>query len=90
MDILMDLGWFQVHMSLQEVGYITLFFLMRQLREKDEISEVLFSLFTIVVDQELSGALLLWWLLKLGFNMSLHFITVSKCSIFLQKVSTEM
>ena len=59
-----------------------LFFLMRQLREKEEISEVLFSLFAIVVDQELSGALLLWWLLKLGFNMSLHLITVSKCSIF--------
>jgi hypothetical protein len=37
---------------------------MRQLREKEEISEVLFSLFAIVVDQELSGALLLWWLLK--------------------------
>ena len=92
MDILVDLGWVQVHefarsrlhryVSTNLSCLMVLFFLMRQLREKEEISEVLFSLFAIVVDQELSGALLLWWLLKFGFNMSLHLITVSKCSIF--------
>lgn len=43
---------------------MVLFFFMRQLKEKEEISEVLFSLFAIVVDQELSGDLLLWWLLN--------------------------
>jgi heme A synthase len=67
MDILVDLGWVQVHefarsrlhryVSTNLSCLMVLFFLMRQLREKEEISEVLFSLIAIVVDQELSGAM---------------------------------